>query len=207
MKCQSMKILKKAIIGFLICTILIISIVILVIKYGYPTYLLWVSQPKPDNYIDCTDDLSGLADYYNRYGIGRMQIQSASLYDTGERGAVLYIFGVNNIPEANSAALVIREYFENYGEQFYDNKFVLNIYMMTEGPVSEDEQFAAFEICFDLSEPDCATVSLGKGTLINSINLDSIPLNVSIVHIYSSDELTDEELETIESNYPNAYLQ
>ncbi len=29
--------------------------------------------------------------------------------------------------------------------------------------------------------------------------------DVSSVHIYSCDELTEEEIETIESNYPNAY--
>lgn len=172
--------------------------------YRYKTNNLLISKPEQDYYVDCTDDLQGLADYYNANGVGQMQIQGAREYDNGSRDAMIYIDGICNIPEANSSILLIRDYLEKNEEQFFDDAFYMHICLQGIGDDATESLAAMIEFNFEISDPIIETVYLQEGIIINSKDYECVSLPVAIVNVSACDELTEEEFYVLERNYPEA---
>lgn len=189
-------------------TVLLVIIVLATITtyllYRCKTYNLLIDKPKQEKYVDCTDDLQGLIDYYNVNGVGQMQIQGARMYDNGSRDAMIYIDGVCNIPEANSSILLIRDYLQNNEEQFFDNEFYIHICFLGVGEDTTENLASMIEINFEISDPVVETVYLQEGSIINSEYNECVPLDVDIVNINVPIKLTSEEYTVLEQNYPNA---
>lgn len=189
-------------------TVLLVIIVLATIAtyllYRCKTYNLLIDKPKQEKYVDCTDDLQGLIDYYNVNGVGQMQIQGARMYDNGSRDAMIYIDGVCNIPEANSSILLIRDYLQNNEEQFFDNEFYIHICFLGVGEDTTENLASMIEINFEISDPVVETVYLQEGSIINSEYNECVPLDVDIVNINVPIKLTSEEYTVLEQNYPNA---
>lgn len=195
--------IRRRIIIVLLGIIVSIAIITCLI-YRYNTNHLLISKPKQENYVDCTEELEGLSDYYNACGIGQMQIQGARKYDNGSRDAMIYIDGICNIPEANSSILLIRDYLEKNEEQFFDDAFYMHICLQGIGDDATESLAAMIEFNFEISDPIIETVYLQEGIIINSKDYECVSLPVAIVNVSACNELTEEEFYVLERNYPEA---
>ena len=60
------------------------------------------------------------------------------------------------------------------------------------------------EFELELSNPSATTVYLQEESIISSIGYENVPLDVEIVNVNATNELTLEELTVLEQNYPDA---
>lgn len=185
----------------LVCILIAITTCII---YRYKMYNLLISKPKTENYVDCTDDLAGLTDYYNANGIGQMQISGSRLYDNGARDAMIYIDGINSIPDANTSMLMIIDYLEAGEAPLFNDTFYLHICMLCGGETITNNRASMIEFELELSNPSATTVYLQEESIISSIGYENVPLDVEVVNVNATNELTLEELTVLEQNYPDA---
>ncbi|MCR5594059.1 MAG: hypothetical protein K6F79_09975 [Saccharofermentans sp.] len=204
----STKINERPMVVNILESLLLFSIVFTIGFFYYYKSKLISMYPSETPSVDCSDNLNDLVQCYNDNGKGQMRIINASMRENGDISAHFEVEGIDSIPEANEAFIFIEKYMQENEEALLSHPFYLDIDMINLGPFNDDVKFAPISLHYEIAGLDATYVSavdLSEACITNSIDTESIPLNIDKVYVYTL-EISDAEMEYLQQNYPDAEI-
>lgn len=186
-------------------SILEIILIIIMVFIGYRIFF-GPRITKNTHYVVCTDELNGLVQYYEENGIGQIRIDYVVLYDNGYYGSDCYIEGIHSVSQANEAITTVIEYLKTNKQSLIDNGFIIELEMQGKESVTENKLYSHMFFYYDVSHNYTSTATVSTNSIINSLNDESFPMDFEKVSFFGTEELTEEELECLRQNYPDAEI-